>query len=358
MQTQENEPKAPQLFGLDGRTNRNFGEMTSWGKNQFNSSFPAALMCFMHSLGLHANYVSRMSEGTQVCEVPFTDLLKIDLSSPECFFAFEVPFDAFASRVSGSLPRTDLVLARRLQTSTKQLTPLEVKFTVVPDSVTASSGADSQGPELVVRPDTILYTALLLDADNHGALKAWAESSSLRDTAWSDRDAARSALPQTLRELEDLRSDTSLSESPTILQPIWKTIGTSAMLADQCLDIFFWSSMALLSLLVANAANARGGNTINRSQRSVIWIHQCLVALGLERPVDFGRVVSDCSYSVRNDKAFASSGSVIGPYLRSKSLEVPRIKAAQLDQLILNGGAEYLSPERRFDASVKLCLGK
>lgn len=38
----------PRLFGLD-KTNRDFSKKTSWGKNQFNSSFPASLCCYLAS---------------------------------------------------------------------------------------------------------------------------------------------------------------------------------------------------------------------------------------------------------------------------------------------------------------------
>lgn len=38
----------PGLFGLEpNRSNRDFSKDTSWGKNKFNSSFPAALACYM-----------------------------------------------------------------------------------------------------------------------------------------------------------------------------------------------------------------------------------------------------------------------------------------------------------------------
>jgi len=40
--------KLPRLFGLN-KTNRNFTQKTSWGKNQFNSSFPASLCCYLAS---------------------------------------------------------------------------------------------------------------------------------------------------------------------------------------------------------------------------------------------------------------------------------------------------------------------
>ena len=48
---------ASSLFGLS-RSNRDFSQSDAWGKNQFNSSFPAALCCYMAHLGLPAKYLS------------------------------------------------------------------------------------------------------------------------------------------------------------------------------------------------------------------------------------------------------------------------------------------------------------
>jgi hypothetical protein len=38
------------LFGLQ-HSNRDFSQRESWGKNQFNNSFPASLACYMYHQG-------------------------------------------------------------------------------------------------------------------------------------------------------------------------------------------------------------------------------------------------------------------------------------------------------------------
>ena len=45
------------LFGLNN-SNRDFSKADAWGKNQFNSSFPAALSCYLDHQGIDANYIS------------------------------------------------------------------------------------------------------------------------------------------------------------------------------------------------------------------------------------------------------------------------------------------------------------
>lgn len=49
-------PENPRLFGIV-HSNRNYSLKDTWGKNQFNSSFPASLACYLHSRGLKAVYL-------------------------------------------------------------------------------------------------------------------------------------------------------------------------------------------------------------------------------------------------------------------------------------------------------------
>ena len=46
----------PSLFGL-GSSNRDFSQKEAWGKNQFNSSFPAALSAYLSFKGLENVYL-------------------------------------------------------------------------------------------------------------------------------------------------------------------------------------------------------------------------------------------------------------------------------------------------------------
>lgn len=47
---------APSLFGIK-QSNRDYTKADTWGKNQFNSSFPAALACYMYSKELKVVYI-------------------------------------------------------------------------------------------------------------------------------------------------------------------------------------------------------------------------------------------------------------------------------------------------------------
>lgn len=52
----------------------------------------------------------------------------------------------------------------------------------------------------------------------------------------------------------------------------------------------------------------------------------------------------------KNDKAFASARNVTNKYMTCERLIKPAIKKSEIKEIILGGGQNLLSPERRFDA--------
>lgn len=67
---------------------------------------------------------------------------------------------------------------------------------------------------------------------------------------------------------------------------------------------------------------------------------------------DYKDIIDKLSYNTKNDKAFASAGNVTNPYMSCENLTYPRIKKNEIKNIILGGGQNLLSPERRFDAIV------
>ena len=64
------------------------------------------------------------------------------------------------------------------------------------------------------------------------------------------------------------------------------------------------------------------------------------------------KIIDNLSYNTKNDKAFAVSGRVTHIYIKSEILKQPRIKKSEIKEIIIGGGQNLLSPERRFDAIV------
>jgi type II restriction enzyme len=63
-------------------------------------------------------------------------------------------------------------------------------------------------------------------------------------------------------------------------------------------------------------------------------------------------IVDSLSYNTKNDKAFASAGNITNKYMRCWRLEHPAITKQEIKNIILGGGQNMLSPERRFDAII------
>src|SRR6202043_56715 len=99
----------PGLYGVK-YSNRDFTESDTWGKNQFNSSFPAGLANFLYSKGLDNVYLFldknlKINHG----KISTKDLWGIQPNSEDMFFSFESPYTPYQQLVIGSLPRVDLV---------------------------------------------------------------------------------------------------------------------------------------------------------------------------------------------------------------------------------------------------------
>ena len=100
--------KIPRLFGIKN-SNRDFTQKDSWGKNQFNSSFPVALACYLYSKNLKAVYY----ETNQRMEIEknfigIDELFGVNPLGEKIFFSFETQYTPFQKYIFGSIPRNDL----------------------------------------------------------------------------------------------------------------------------------------------------------------------------------------------------------------------------------------------------------
>jgi hypothetical protein len=68
--------------------------------------------------------------------------------------------------------------------------------------------------------------------------------------------------------------------------------------------------------------------------------------------INHRKIIDQLSYNTKNDKAFALSGKITNQYMRSEILHRPRINKSEIREIILGGGQNLLSPERRFDAII------
>jgi len=343
--------KTPALYGIS-KSNRNFADPFYWGKNQFNSSFPAALACYMRDQKVPAVYLRHGSKSdTRVSEIGFDDVFGTKLPNAKIFFGFEERFSPFSDLIIDALPSIDLVLQNA---STREcLRPLEVKLTTLPDSGTAECKEDEYGSEIVVRSPTMRYVAMSMAKScfyKLAEVREIFESSCGKVRDWDNlaemtgkRTAILSALEKFLNAFHDC-------EKSFLMQPVWKTQGKNPVLAENCLDVFVWSDFALCRLFMD--AGRDDGEKISRPLRSALRLSRFLYEVSCKGKVFQKPIYDGMTYDTLNDKEFAVSGAKTNYHMRCSRLTKPIIRKEQIKEIVLGGGQKFLSPERRFDAII------
>jgi hypothetical protein len=341
------EQQAPSLYGLVN-TNVDFSSKDAWGKNKFNNTFPAALCCYLEHLGLGAVYLKLGDSGTISQDtISIPDLFRVTSSlDPDIYFSFETEYAPFQPLVYGSIERNDLVI--RSNSTPTYHSSLEIKLTALPDNSTCTLNDNEQGCEIVVRPTTICYLACSIAYSLNEMLRDNLQPIELTD--WTDPQEVCGSLEIMHTTLRGISNNFKDLQSPILLQPIWKTVGKSPKLADYCLDVFCWSDMAFLSFILDISVNSF--TTMNRQGRTVAWIYKILQEITINRRFDFKRIVNELTYNVKNDKAFAANGSITHRFMSCERLTAPAISKNEIKNIVLNGGQNYLSPERRFDSII------
>lgn len=343
----------PGLFGIN-KSNRDFTNKDNWGKNKFNSSFPVSLTNYLYSKGLDNIYL-KLNENLEVVhnKINAESLFGINPDSENLFFAFESPFVQYEKLVFGNIPRDDVVTHDI--SSEKCLKALEIKLTALPDNSTCELDEKNYGCELVIRPDTIVYLAcsiaiLYNNKDEKEKLRLIFGNEFEQIKDWTDPASVLPYIAKMAQKLDEIFLDKSDYQEPLILQPVWKTLAKSPKLADKCLDVFVWSNFAFTRLFIDASKNLNG--KINRQSRSLIWLFKMLYDFSESDQINHSKIIDELSFNTKNDKAFSVNGKVTYPYMKCESLTEPRINKSEIKEIILGGGQNLLSPERRFDAII------
>jgi len=345
----------PGLYGIN-HSNRSFTDRETWGKNQFNSSFPAALTSFLSAKGLENIYLYLdkkyiIRHGT----ISTKDLFGIDPKSDDLFYAFESQYTPYEQLVLGPLHRVDLVTQ---SVKTQQcLRPIEIKLTALPDNSTCNLSEEYYGCEIVIRPDTIVYLACSIALNfktDKTVLKKLIGTEFDRIKDWSDGSEIWKYIPKMIASIDKIILSILKYQEPLLIQPIWKTEGKSPKLAKNCLDVFVWSNFAFTQLFldVARGELTGGEKNVTRQVRTIVWLFKMLYDFANKGRIDYAKVIDGLSFNTKNDKAFAVSGRVTQPYMACKELTRPRIEKKDIRNIILGGGQNLLSPERRFDSII------
>lgn len=354
----------PALFGQK-HSNRDYSKQRTWGKNQFNSSFPASLVAYMSSLGLEAVYVC-LNKKLEVKHqyISGKELYGLDPNSDNLYYGFETnfsPFDEFFIGIKKT-ETIDLVLSS-LENGRVPLRGLEIKLTALPDDTTKNKIEEEQSCEIVVRSPTICYIACSIC--NH--YKTEKQKQQLRKLLsgvpnidhWEDINSVGPHYHQIREAILKVMADMATHQTPIMIQPVWKTSPKTMQLTDDCLDVFVWSNIALIKvctdseLKVTNTKNGAIKYRISRYHRTIIWLYRMLFDYVTYGGVfDYAKITSTMAYGSKTDKAFAASGTSTYKFLKSAELTHPRISKDEIKNIIIGGGQKFLKPERRFDAMI------
>lgn len=347
------------LFGLK-HSNRDLTQAPAWGKNIFNATFPIALVCYMAEQGLHPRYLILGQEGElEWGAIDATSLFGVEYDDERLYFDFESRLETLSGLVETGHQVAKIDLVTRLRDAPGVLTPLrglEVKLTVVPDSSTSGSEREEMAPEIVVRPPTIEYLALSIidlyqDEAKRRDLFAHLGPACGPINHWHDQDEVGRRLPEMVTAVQSALVSHHELQVPVVVQPIWRTIGTTAALDQNCFDVFVWSNWSFTQLFLDATRTEPTGAPIKRHERTTVWLVRLLWDFSRGASVN-PSAVFDVGYGTKNDKAFSLSGKRMLQYLRSPELEQPRITNLSLREIILGGGEQFLSPERRLDAAI------
>ncbi len=340
----------PGLFGQK-HSSRDYTKAECWGKNQFNSSFPASLVAYMYSKGIKPIYIKTDDKNEIIHQaIESEELLGIDPLSDEAYYNYEAGFTPYEKFYQGEREKIDLVMLNHK--TNEILSGLEVKLTALPDNTTKSLPESQWGSEIVMRPPTICFLACSI-CTNYESLE---EKERLRGMLrrvpqinhWEEIDEVLPHYNKILESVLAISKDMCDKQKPLIIQPIWKTEGNKMRLKEDCLDVFVWSNLSIIQMCCTEDSTSI--RRLNRFHRTIIWLYKMLLDYVTYDTFDYKRIIRLQSYNLANDKAFALPGTKSHIFLEGEEIVKPRISKFEIKNIILGGGQDLLSPERRFDA--------
>lgn len=340
------------LYGIE-YSNRTVDD--HWGKNCFNSSFPAAMANYMLANDIPAIYINlaevRGEMKVVATEIPISRVFNCGDKRPnELFFAFESVFEPYQEYSFDQIDGIDLVIK---DTNGNFLSPLEVKLTVLPDNTTYKKPEDQWGSEMVIRSATTSYCALgMFDAikQNANQVRDLFEEACSSIQSWDNDFEMTHKLPSLCHSIDAFQRCFYRYQKPLLMQTLWKTQGKSPLLADHAFDIVVWSDYAFSRLFIDSSYEV--ANTMSRPMRATARLAKCLWELSKSGKIRVVDIYRQMAFGNQTDKEFSIPGVKWKTYVttpRTAQLILPK---EAVNEIIEDGFIERLSPERRFDQTL------
>lgn len=351
--SQADQTPQPGLYGI--RHSNRSGDAL-WGKNQFNSTFPTALACYMRDHQINPVYLTVDAQLRVVAnEISVADLFNTDRPNDELRFDFEAKYEPYQSYALNDIGGIDLVVKHNnVDSAAAWRRPLEVKLTVLPDNTTCSGTEDTWGSELVIRPASTKYCALGIRdsiSTRRSEVREIFEDVCGTFQHWDSSHEVVAKKLELLNSLNAFQSNFHAIQKPFLMQPIWKTQGKSPVLSENAFDIFVWSDFALCRTFLDKSLEDGSGG-VNRYMRSSARLARVLYELATRERANINAIYTEMAFGHQTDKEFALPGQTTKNYMDTPRRINPVLSRSVVADVIINGGEKKLSPERRFDASI------
>lgn len=341
--------------GLYGIFNSNRSPDAHWGKNCFNSSFPTAVACYMMDNSIKAIYITLAEKNGKLMiepkEIAINEVFNCeDRKISDLYFSFESVFTPYQQYSFDQIDSIDLVVK---DVNGNYLSPLEVKLTVIPTSLTSVLPEEKWGSEIVVRSATTSYCALgMFDSVKHHAsnIREIFEGACSSIQMWDNNCEMTHKMPSLCQLIDDFQLTYYTHQKPLLMQTLWKTQGQSPILASQAFDIVIWSDYAFSRLFLDNSALP--AKTMKRGMRASARLARCLWELSKSGKIRVVDIYRQMAFGNQTDKEFAIGGSSWRKYVTVDRIKSPVLNKDVVNRIIEPAYIDRLMPERRFDQTL------
>ncbi len=341
--------------GLFGIKHSNRSTDDHWGKNCFNSSFPAATANYMLANNIPAIYQHLELVDGELRVVPSEINLRDVYNSgtksfDELFFSFETVYNPYQVYSFDTIDGIDLVIK---DVDGNYLSPLEVKLTVIPTSATSTRPEKEWGSEIVIRSATTSYCALgMFDSvkDNSRDIRELFEDACSSIQMWDNDYEMTHKMPLLVNALDCFETAYLDYQKPLLMQTLWKTQGQSPVLSDQAFDIVIWSDYAFSRLFIDGSDEPAG--TMKRGMRATARMARCLWELSKSGKIRMVDIYRQMAFGNQTDKEFAIGGPAWRKYVTTDRITNLALSKNVIHEIIAPGYIERLRPERRFDQTL------
>lgn len=341
--------------GLFGISHSNRTADDHWGKNCFNSSFPAATANYMFAHDVSAIYIKLDEVDGQLKVISSTIPIKEVFNSgarslDDLYFSFESVYQPYQQYSFDAVDGIDLVIK---DTDGSFLSPLEVKLTVLPTSATSNKPESEWGSELVVRSATTSYCALgMFDSvkDHARDVREIFEDACSSIQMWDNDYEMTHKMPQLVAAINQFERTYLTHQKPLLMQTLWKTQGQSPILSEQAFDIVVWSDYAFSRLFLDGSDEP--ASTMKRGMRASARMARCLWELSKSGKIRVVDIYRQMAFGNQTDKEFAVGGSQWRKYVTTDRIKSLALNKDVVNEIIEPGYIDRLMPERRFDQTL------